>query len=129
MEQRMQQPIWGSRDRARRVEDLLAQHDTSHSWFMDTMMSIAGDLAAIGHSIAPDEVVKNALANFAFEHYEIASDGSLLVLADLGGHSAGVSELQASLREEQDMAWIADRIDPTVRRFVERSAANVTAGV
>jgi ferritin-like metal-binding protein YciE len=123
MEQRMRQHMEESREQARRLEDLLAQHNTSHS-------SFAGNLAAMGHSTAPDEVVKNAFANFAFEHYEIASYKSLLVLADLAGHSAGVSALQASLREEQDMAtWIADHLDPTVRRFVERSAANVAAGV
>jgi ferritin-like metal-binding protein YciE len=130
MEQRMRRHIEESREQARRLEDLLGHFDTSHSSFKDTMMSIAGNLAAMGHSTAPDEVVKNTFANFAFEHYEIASYKSLLVLADLSGHSAGISALQASLREEQDMAaWIADHIDPTVRRFVERSAANVTAGV
>jgi hypothetical protein len=38
--------------------------------------------------------------------------------------------LETSLREEQDMAaWIAEHIDPTVRRYVERSAASLTAGV
>jgi ferritin-like metal-binding protein YciE len=110
------QPIEESRDQARRLEDLMARHDTSHSSFQDTMISIPGSLATIGHSIAPDEVVKNTFANFAYERYEIAGNRSLLVLADLAGHSAGISALQESLREEQDMAaWIADRIDPTVR--------------
>jgi ferritin-like metal-binding protein YciE len=130
MEQRMRRHIEESREQARRLEDLLAQFDTSHSSLKDTMMSFVGNLAALGHSAAPDEVVKNTLANFAFEHFEIASYKSLLILADLAGHSAGTSALQTSLREEQDMAaWIAEHLDPTVRRFVERSAANVTAGV
>src|SRR3954451_4245297 len=47
------------REQARRIEDLLARYDTSHSTFKDTMMSLAGTLAAMGHSVAPDEVVKN----------------------------------------------------------------------
>jgi len=38
--------------------------------------------------------------------------------------------LNASLREEKEMAqWIADHLEATVRRFVERSAAGQTAGV
>jgi ferritin-like metal-binding protein YciE len=130
MEQRMRRHIEESREQARRLEDLLAQCGTSHSSLKDTVMSFVGNMAALGHSTAPDEVVKNTFANFAFEHYEIASYKSLLILADLAGHSAGSGALQTSLREEQDMAaWIVDHLDPTVRRFVERSAANVTAGV
>ena len=130
MRDRMQRHIEESREQARRLEELLADHDTSHSAFKDAMMSIAGNLAALGHSTASDEVVKNTFANFAFEHYEIASYSSLLTLAELTGHTAARTALSASLREEKDMAqWIADHLDATVRRFVERSAAGQTAGV
>lgn len=130
METRMRRHIEESRVQAQRLEELLGQHDDSHSTFKDTMMSLVGNMAALGHSTAPDEVLKNTLANFAFEHYEIASYKSLLTLADLTGHTAGRSALETSLKEEMDMAaWIADHIDPTVRRFVERSAAGETAGI
>jgi ferritin-like metal-binding protein YciE len=130
MRDRMQRHIEESREQARRLEELLADHDTSHSAFKDAMMSIVGNLAALGHSTASDEVVKNTFANFAFEHYEIASYSSLLTLAELAGHTAARTALNASLREEKDMAqWIADHLDATVRRFVERSAAGQTAGV
>src|SRR3954452_903874 len=130
MRDRMQRHIEESREQARRLEELLADHDTSHSAFKDAMMSIVGNMAALGHSTASDEVIKNTFANFAFEHYEIASYKSLLTLADIVGHSAGRGALETSLREEQDMAaWIAEHIAPTVRRFAERSAAGQTAGV
>jgi len=93
-------------------------------------MSMVGNLAALGHSTAPDEVVKNTFANFAFEHYEIASYSSLLTLAELAGDRAALATLNASLREEKDMAqWITDHLDGTVRRFVDRSAAGQKAGV
>src|SRR4051812_18109799 len=65
MRDRMQCHIEESREQARRLEELLAGHDTSRSAFKDAMMSIVGNLAALGHSTAPDEVVKNTLANFA----------------------------------------------------------------
>jgi ferritin-like metal-binding protein YciE len=130
MSARMRQHIEESREQARRLEDLLSQFSTSHSSLKDTVMSMAANLAAIGHSMAPDEVVKNSFANFAFEHYEIASYTSLLTLADMAGHGTARSALEASLREEQAMAaWIADHLEATTRRFVERSAANQTAGV
>jgi ferritin-like metal-binding protein YciE len=130
MRARMQRHIEESREQARRLEELLAGHDTSHSAFKDTMMSIVGNLAAIGHSTASDEVVKNTFANFAFEHYEIASYSSLLTLAELVGDTSAHTALSTSLREEREMAqWIADHLDDTVRRFVDRSAAGQTAGV
>jgi ferritin-like metal-binding protein YciE len=130
MEARMRQHIEESREQARRLEELLAKHDTSHSTAKDTVMSLVGNLAAMGHSMASDEVIKNTFANFAFEHYEIASYSALITLSELIGHSAGRSALEASLREERSMAtWIADHLDATVRRFVQRSAAGQTAGV
>ena len=85
MEARMRRHIEESRAQARRLEDLLSQHDTSHSTVKDTVMSMVGNVAALGHATASDEVVKNTFANFAFEHYEIASYKSLLTLADLAG--------------------------------------------
>jgi ferritin-like metal-binding protein YciE len=130
MEERMRRHIEESREQARRLEDLLSQFDTSHSRVKDTVMSLVGNMAALGHTVAPDEVLKNSLANFAFEHYEIASYMSLLTLAELAGHGPSRAALQTSLDEEKQMAqWIADHLDPTVRRFVERSAAGQTAGV
>jgi ferritin-like metal-binding protein YciE len=130
MAERMRRHIEESREQARRLEDLLAQFDTSHSTLKDTMMSLVGNLAALGHGMTPDEVLKNTFANFAFEHYEIASYTSLLTLAEVAGQTAGRSALETSLREEKDMAaWIAEHIDATTRRYVERSAANQKAGV
>lgn len=130
MTERMRQHIEESREQARRIEELLSRYDTSHSSFKDTVMSFVGNMAAMGHGTATDEVLKNTLANFAFEHYEIASYSSLLTLADLAGDGAARSALQTSLREEQAMAtWIGEHIDATVRRYVERSEGGLTAGV
>jgi len=130
MEARMRQHIEESQEQARRLEELLAEHDTSHSTVKDTVMSLVGNVAAIGHSMASDEVIKNTFANFAFEHYEIASYSALITMSELAGHSAGRRALEASLREERNMAaWIADHLDATVRRFVQRSAAGQTAGI
>ena len=93
-------------------------------------MSLAGNLMAIGHSTAADEVVKNTFANFAFEHFEIAAYKSLLTLAEATSNFAGQSLLQTSLQEEQAMAdWIEGHIGPTTLRYLERSVAGVTAGV
>jgi ferritin-like metal-binding protein YciE len=130
MEQRMRRHIEESREQARRLEELLSHFGTSHSSLKDTVMSVVGNLAALGHTAAQDEVVKNTFANFAFEHYEIASYTSLLTLADMSSHAAARTALETSLREEKDMAqWIADHIDDTTRRYAKRTVSGQTAGV
>ncbi len=130
MADRMRRHIEESRAQAKRIEELLASFDTSHSTMKDIAMSVVGNLMALGHAPAGDEVIKNTIANYAFEHYEIASYQALLTLADAAGHTAGPAALRQSLQEEQSMAqWIADHIHATALRFVERSAAGQTAGV
>src|SRR3954468_3224813 len=104
MRERMRHHMEESKEQARRLEEILSSLGTSESTLKDTMMSLAGNLMAIGHSTATDEVIKNTFANFAFEHYEIAAYKSLLVLADATSHPASKSLLQASLQEEQAMA-------------------------
>jgi ferritin-like metal-binding protein YciE len=130
MRERMRLHIEESKEQARRLEELLSSLGTSESTLKDTMMSLAGNVMAIGHSTATDEVVKNTFANFAFEHYEIAAYKSLLVLAASISHEAGKSLLETPLKEEQAMAdWIEQQIGATTLRYVERTAAGETAGV
>jgi ferritin-like metal-binding protein YciE len=128
--ERMRQHVRETEEQARRLEELLGAFDTSHSSFKDTVASIGANLAALGHSMAPDEIIKNSLANFAFENYEIASYKALLVLAEACGHSGGQSALQQSLREEQDMAQFIDsHLKDTTLTFIARKGAGQKAGV
>src|SRR3954453_14454471 len=130
MAERMRQHVEESRGQARRLEELLAGLGTSHSAVKDTVMSFVGNIAAMMHAPAPDEVIKNTLANFAFEHYEIAAYKSLLTLAAVTGHSAAQTALKQSLAEEEAMArWIDERIADTTRKFLSRSEAGQVAGV
>ena len=130
MSARMRQHVEESREQARRIEELLSGLGSSHSGLKDTAMSLVGNLLAIGHTPAGDEVIKNTMANFAFEHYEIAAYKSLLTLADAVGHAPAKAALTTSLKEEEAMAlWIDSHIAATTLRFVERSAAGAQAKV
>ncbi|MER9655116.1 ferritin-like domain-containing protein [Mesorhizobium sp. M0152] len=64
-----------------RIEAVLEGLDTEHSILTETALSMVGSMAAMGHSMAGDEIIKNSLANFAFDH-EIAAYNSLLVPAE-----------------------------------------------
>ncbi len=68
-----------------RIEDILAGLTEDHSSLKDMALSFTGAMAAIGHTMAGDEILKNSFANFAFENFEMAAYKSLLTVAEAGG--------------------------------------------
>jgi ferritin-like metal-binding protein YciE len=113
-----------------RLERILADLDESPSTIKDWTLSAGGSMAAMGHSMAGDEILKNSFANFAFEHYEIAAYKSLLAIADLGGFSYSTDPLTQTLREEEAMAgWIGDNLKAVTLEFVSLSEKGETAKV
>jgi len=114
----------------KRLEDLLAEVDSSASGFKDTVLSLGGTLAAIGHSVAGDEIIKNSLANFAFENYEIAAYNSLLTMAEAAGFHEAKSILTSNLNEEKAMAqWLEDNLRDVTLQFVGLREAGETAKI
>ncbi|KQW32074.1 hypothetical protein ASE36_07715 [Rhizobium sp. Root274] len=113
-----------------RLEDILASLDEDNSTLKDWMLSASGSMAAIGHSMADDEILKNSFANFAFENFEIAAYNSLIVMAELGGFQGAVGALQQNLSEEEDMAaWLQDNLRDVTTEFVARREAGESAKV
>lgn len=102
-----------------RLEDVLDQLGETPSGLKDGALSLMGKVAGLSHSVADDEILKNAFANCALENFEIASYSSLIVMAQTGGFQSGISALQESLREEENMAqWCADSIEQITRRYL-----------
>ncbi len=119
-----------SQQQAKRIEDILARHDTTSSSLKNTVTAVMGNVAAALHAPAPDEILKNTFANFAFEHQEIAAYTSLIAMAEKVGDTASVASLKQSLSEEQAMAdFIRSQIIPTTERFMDLTRAGAKAGV
>lgn len=130
MERRMREHIEESRRQAARLDEILRARGTSPSAIKDVGLSIMGNLAAMTHAAAQDEVIKNTFANYAFEHYEIASYRSLLIMAEAAGDTTAIPALRESLAEEERMAqWIADHLDSTTRTYMQLTASGQKAGV
>jgi ferritin-like metal-binding protein YciE len=111
-----------------RLEEILGSLGESHSSLKDAALSLGGNLAALGHTIAGDEILKNTFANFAFENFEAASYRSLIVMAEAGSFTAAVEPLTASLDEEVAMAaWIEARIPEITTKYLSLSAAGEKA--
>jgi ferritin-like metal-binding protein YciE len=118
---RLEQHLAETRLQKKRLEECLHSCGENPSTIKDMAMSLTGNLAALTHAMAQDEVLKNTFANNAFEHYEIAAYKSLLTLSSLAGVNAIRSPLEQSLREEEQMAaWVDAHIDQVTRDFVTR---------
>jgi ferritin-like metal-binding protein YciE len=101
-----------------RLEQILDQHGEDHSSVKDMALSAMGGMAAISHAMAPDEILKNSFANFAFENYEIAAYKSLITMAEQVGDVAAVDILQQNLDEEMAMAaWLDEHLADVTLRF------------
>ena len=114
----------------RRLEDVLHQLGEDHSTLKDLALSFSGTMAAMGHSIAGDEILKNSFANFAFENFEIAAYKSLRTIAELGGFPSAISAIDANLAEEQAMAsWLDANIRAVTMKFASLREAGQTAKI
>ncbi|NEX47911.1 ferritin-like domain-containing protein [Pseudotabrizicola algicola] len=113
-----------------RLDEVMQSLDATSSGLKDASLSIAGSMAALSHTIADDEILKNSFANFAFEHYEIASYMSLISMAEASGATSAISLLENSLDEERRMAAaIRDTLEPVTRRYMSLRASGERADI
>ncbi len=127
---RLEEHIRETEGQMTRIEELLRQLDESHSSLKDMALSFTGGMAAMGHTVAGDEILKNSFANYAFEHFEIAAYKSLITVAEAGGFSFATSALQTNLQEEQNMAkWIDDNLATVTTTYLSLREAGETAKV
>lgn len=119
IEQVLRQHLDETHAQQERLKELLEAKGESPSTFKDTAMSIMGNLAALAHTPASDEVLKNHFANHAFENFEIAAYTSLIAMADTIGEPSAVSALQQSLKEEEKTAaWLKDNTKPITLKYM-----------
>ena len=130
MAARLRQHKVESEHQAQRLEQILQRHDAATSTVKNTVGSVMGNVAAALHMAPSDEVLKDMVANVAFEHQEIAAYTSLIAMAEAVGDTAAVGPLRISLSEEQSMAdFLGSQIVPTTKRFLQLSEAGVKPGV
>jgi len=116
----LQQHQRETEQQVQRLESVLHGHGSDRSLLKDTVTQLAGNMGALFHSTASDEVLKNLYTDHALENYEIAAYRSLIVIAQAAGDSQNVPAFQQSLREEENAArLIGEQIEPVTRRYLE----------
>ncbi|UIJ44849.1 ferritin-like domain-containing protein [Sphingomonas cannabina] len=114
LEERLRAHRIETEQQIKRLEEILDGLDESHSTLKDTALSLTGNLMALGHTIAPDEILKNSFVNFAFENFEAASYKALITIAEVGNFGDAAPLLRQTLREELAMAQFCDETLPAI---------------
>lgn len=113
-----------------RLEDILDGLDESESGVKDTMMSMTGAMSAMAHTMASDEILKNSLANFAFENFEIAAYTSLITAAEMAGGTRAIPLLEQNLEEERRTAQMIEQMLPSItQKYITLQASGARADI
>ena len=111
-----------------RLEEALHGLSESPSVLKEGFLGFVGNMMALGHTPAQDEILKNAYANHAFENFEIAAYTSLLAIGEAAGQQGHGAAFQQSLKEEEAMAAkVRELVRPTTLRYVELTVAGEKA--
>lgn len=105
------------------VKDCVERLGGSTSSVKTAMGNIAGFFQGRSTGASPDELVKNALSDYAAEHFEIACYQALIVTARALGETQVVSVCERILEDEEDMArWFQQRLPMVVQQYLGQEA-------
>ncbi len=121
---RIQQHIEETRGQERRLKELLESMNESTSGLKQAVTRVAGNVQAMVGTLFSDEALKNVIASYAFEHFEIANYRALLTTAEQVGDTRALQVLQQNLREEEAMAqWLEQHLAEITRRYLDLDAS------
>lgn len=93
-----------TKNHAKEMEKALAALGGSHPAIKEGVSKLGNILAGLVTSASPDTPVKNAIADFATEHFEIACYSLLVATAESLGETKIAAACKKILHEEQAMA-------------------------
>ncbi len=109
-----QQHLDQTRQHAEMVKSILERLGENTSAVKSGMAHIMGNVQAISTGPTKDEMVKNCLADYASESFEIACYRSLITAAQGLGDSTAAQTFQRILQDEQDAASFLLSVIPDV---------------
>ncbi|HJP98644.1 MAG TPA: ferritin-like domain-containing protein [Rhodanobacteraceae bacterium] len=118
---RIEQHITETKRQARDVEQCLKSLGEDTSALKDTGGKAMALMQAMGGMTMSDEVIKGAIASYAFEHMEVASYTVLIAAAHAAGETEVAHTCERILQEEKAMAaWLAEHTPAVVQKYLER---------
>jgi len=120
LQQRLQTHLEETRRHLQQVEQCLDSLGEKPAAGKEAMSSLVGNMKAMGEKVFQDELVKNALSDYATEHFEIACYRSLAAGAEHAGLPKVARVAEQILKDEEAMAhWLEQRIPSLTNRFLD----------
>ena len=120
LRERLDQHLAETRGHAERVRNALESLGEKPSALKSLAGGFMGIMQGVSTSVFRDEVLKNIIANYAMEHFEIACYRSLRVAANEAGLTEIAEMCEAILAEETAMAeWLEEQIPDMTRAHLE----------
>src|SRR5436853_7250610 len=114
---KLQQHLEQTRRHAQMVKDCVEALGGKTSSVKTGLASLFGQMQALSTGAASDELVKNALADYAAENFEVASYTALIQAAQELGEAQTASVCQQILQEDAEMAnWIQQNLPTLVQQ-------------
>lgn len=112
MRSRLEEHVIETRGHAERLEECLRLLGEKPSTVKTAMGNLMGMLQGASTGMFRDELVKNVLADYASEHFEIACYRSLISAAE-AADQPDIAEICAEILEEEEAmaAWLEEHID------------------
>ncbi|HEX9944190.1 MAG TPA: ferritin-like domain-containing protein [Thermoanaerobaculia bacterium] len=112
-----------TRMHAERVRECVQRLGGDVSTMKTAMGAVSGFFQGRSTGVAPDELVKNAIGDYASEHLEIASYRALIAAARSLGEQEVVRICEDILRDEEDMArWLESNLPMVVNEYLGQHA-------
>lgn len=123
MQARVQQHLQETRQHATLIKDCIERLGGSTSSIKAGIADVMGSFQGRSTEPAKDEIVKNILADYASEQFEIASYKSLIAAAESLGDSQTTSVCRQILHEEETMAhWLDQHIASVTQEYLSMRA-------
>jgi ferritin-like metal-binding protein YciE len=114
---KLEQHLEQTRRHAQLVKGCVEHLGGSTSTVKTGMASLFGQMQALSTGAARDEMVKNALADYAAENFEVASYTALIRAAQELGDQQTADVCQQILQEDQAMAnWLQQNLPTLVQQ-------------
>ena len=127
---KLEEHLLVTRSQAERIQGCIERLDMGDigtdaaSKAKDLIGKVMGNMSALANATARDEIVKNSLADYAFEQFEIACYTSLVAACEALDQPEIGAICQDILTEEKEMAaWIEGRIGRITNDFLARNGA------
>src|SRR5581483_12274454 len=123
VQSKLEQHLEQTRRHAQLVEGCVEALGSHTSGMKTGMARLLGQMQAVSTGPAQDEMMKNALADYAAENFEVASYTALVDAATVLGEQRVAQVCQQILQEDQEMArWLQQNIPSLTERTLQEVA-------